>query len=650
MATEHDGVIMQETAALLANLFPGDIPSIFIPYIVFLVDEKRYADIDTKTISQDFYEMFEFRLDDLVIDRLCREAIAREYIYELSGYYVSNPTKIKTAQFAKEYKRALSRYQDLKTLYGEYVTKEKGLPPLSDEDLDKIILKIIRNVSIDSSEHPSGDAPSVYEMALNDFMLYADKEHPEIVDVVNQLAVSDALWNVVANDHVTQPYFKNGTKIFLDTKCIFRLIGLEGEYWKRVFQSFVEDIKACGGEVVVFDHVMDEINGIICHARKTYKLPNFDIDRSSAVARQFRFENYNDAMIDRILFDLNKNPSLRYDFNIEEHGYEYPTEQYQIDYLKFKQLLVDTYHETNPDFDPDEKGQTLETDIRSITMTYRMRGGAKPHTIQDADCIFVTTNTSLAQAAKKYDRIQHRDNANTVPVCFTANYLSTFIWLGRPKNYIKISRQKMLAYCYAAVRPTKEQIKAYFEQVDLLKRDKSYSADQLQYMRENRSLMRQYTLMSYAAPPGKKPSLLETFDIYKQQSSYHTKILEEKLSIYEDKERDSNQRMEKLQKDAEEYADSRSKWLENRLLTFLPAIIASVIAFISFRFVKSSDVKEILQIVSTLSALVLLALGALVQSKNIQAILRARSIKRYMKKHMDEVLELVPSGPHTGDR
>lgn len=35
-----DGVIMQETAALLANLFPEDIPSVFMPYIVFLIDKK----------------------------------------------------------------------------------------------------------------------------------------------------------------------------------------------------------------------------------------------------------------------------------------------------------------------------------------------------------------------------------------------------------------------------------------------------------------------------------------------------------------------------------------------------------------------------------------------------------------------------------
>lgn len=566
MVAENDGVIMQETAALLTNLFPDDIPSIFMPYIVFLIDEKRYTTIDIEVITRDFYEMFEIQLDDLIVERLCNEAISKGYIYELRGQYVSNPVKIRSHRFSKEYEAALGRYQNLKTAYGKYVVEEKGLPPLNDIELDNAILKIIQNVSIDAVSHRSEENPSnAYEMALNDFMLYADQADPEIVDVINQFAVSDALWNVVANERATQPYFKKGAKIILDTKCIFRLIGLEGDYWKRVFQSFVESINECGGKVIVFKHVMDEVNTIINTARRTYKQLDFDISRSSAVAREFRFNGYNDAKIDAILYNLNENPALTYDFTIESHGYEKDTEQYQIDYDEFKKLLINIYQETNPHFDLDEKEQTIETDIRSITMTYRMRGNSNPRMVHDADVLFVTTNTSLAQAAKKYDRIHMRNRSGGVPVCFTANYLSTFIWLGRPTNYIKISRQKLLAYCYAAILPTKEQIKIYFDQVNQLKQNKNYSLEQLQYMRENPSLMRLYTLMYSVAPKGQKPTLLESLEQYKQQSSHNIKKLEERVSAYEAKEKRDNQIREQLQKNAEDYADSRLKLIENRM-------------------------------------------------------------------------------------
>lgn len=641
MVADHDGVIMQETAALLTDLFPGDIPSIFMPYIVFLIDEKQYSSIDAEVITRDFYEMFGIQLDDLVIEKLCNEAISQGYIYELRGLYVSNPMIIKSHRFSKEYEAALNRYQNLKNAYGKYVVEEKGLLPLNDVELDDAMLKIIQNVSIDAVNHSSEDGPpNAYEMALNDFMLYADQVHPEIVDVVNQFAVSDALWSVVANERTTtQPYFKKGAKIFLDTKCIFRLIGLEGDYWKKVFQSFIESINECGGKVIVFKHVMDEVNTIINTARRTYKQPDFDIDRSSAVAREFRFNGYNDAKIDEILYNLNENPALTYDFTIEAHEYERDTEQYQIDYDEFKQLLINTYQETNPHFDLDEKDQTIETDIRSITMTYRIRGDSSPRMVHDADVLFVTTNTSLAQAAKKYDRIHRGKHSGGVPVCFTANYLSTFIWLGRPTNYIKISKQKLLAYCYAAILPTKEQIKIYFEQVNQLKRNKNYSLEQLQYMRENPTLMRLYTLTYSAAPKGQKPTLLESLEQYKQQSSHSIKKLEDRVSAYETKEKQESERRAKFQKSAEDYADIRLKWIENRMFPILPAAISFAVALISFVFIPSSSVKELLTVVSAFIGILFIILGFLLQRNQVHSALYKWLVNRYKQKHFSDILD-----------
>lgn len=634
---------MQETAALLTDLFPGDIPSIFMPYLVFLFDEKRYTEIDIERITGDFREMFGTHLDDLVIEKLCHEALSRGYIYEMQGRYISSPTKIKTYQFSKEYEAALGRYEDLRTAYGRYVVEEKGLLPLDDEALDEAVMRIIQNVSIDTVSRPSGEEPpGAYEMALNDFMLYADQAYPEIVDVVNQFAVSDALWNVVSNGHAgSQPYFKRGAKIFLDTKCIFRLIGLEGDYWKRVFQSFVESINDCGGEVIVYQHVMDEVNAIIQNARRAYKQPDFDFEHSSAVAREFRFKGYNDARIDAILYNLNENPALSYDFTIEEHGYEKDTDQFQIDYEEFKQLLIQVYRESNPDFDADEKDQTLETDIRSITMTYRMRGNAAPRMVHDADVLFVTTNTSLALAAKRYDKRHRRDHPGAVPVCLTANYLSTFIWLARPTNYIQISRQKLLAYCYAAVLPTKEQIKAYFGEVDQLKRNGDYSPEQLQYMRENPTLMRLYTLMYTAAPKGQKPTLLESLEQYKQQTSHKVRLLEKQVSDLEEREQQDGRQREALQKGAEDYADSRLRWIESRMFPVLPALLAFALALVSYFCVDSSGTKELLTVASAFIGVLFVLLGLLLKRERVRAGLRGRLIKRYQKKHLDDLLEFL---------
>lgn len=423
----------------------------------------------------------------------------------------------------------------------------------------------------------------------------------------------------------------------MDTKCVFRLIGLEGVYWRRVFQSFVESIKESGGEIVVFKHVLDEINLIINSARKTYKMENFDIERASAMACQFRFEHYNDAQIDVILYNLNENSALTYDFDIEDFEYEKETDEHQIDYEQFKKILTGIYQESNPDFDAEAKGLTIETDIRSITMVYRMRGGSVPRMVHDVDVLFVTTNTGLAQAAKKYDQV-HRKNTDGVPVCLTANYLSTFIWLNKPTNYIKNHKQKLLAYCYAALLPTQEQVNDYLEQINLLRQDKSYSLEQLQYMRENRTLMRLYTLMSAAAPAGKKPTLLESIEQYKERTAHNIKELERKVAGYEEEVTERDQKAAKLKEAAEAYAQARLKHLDGAL-PFLPSAFAFILALLSLWLVPTSLGKEVMTAVSAGLGLAFALLAALLKWPRVRKSLHDWLIKHYYRKHIEALVK-----------
>lgn len=639
MIAEQSEAIVKGMAVLLADLFRDDIPMFFMPYIAFLTDEKNYAKIDIETISKDFVDMFGIPLDAMILERLYKEAIAGDYIYNVQGRYCSNPTKIKTFQFEKEYKAALSRYQDLKTAYNRFAVEEKGLSALEDNKLDDVVMELIQNVSINAKEHPKeAEKMSAHEMVLNDFLLYAEKEHPEIVEVLNQFAVSDSLWSVIANEHESQPYFPDGIKIFLDTKCIFRLIGLEGEYWQQVFQNFVETLKECNAEVVVYKHVMDEINSIIRSARQNYRSWDFDVGSASAVACHFHYEGYNDAEIDRILYNLNENPYLTYDFSIESCDYEESGNQFQVDYDSFKKILIETYQETNPDFDPEVKDRTIETDIRSITMTYRMRADSHPRKISDAGVLFITTNSSLAQAAKKYDKTQKGNTGGSIPVCLTANYLSSFIWLGRPTSYIKISKQKLLAYCYAAAMPTNEQIATYFQEIEKLKKCGGCSANELQYLKENRTLLRHYTVMYAAAPEGSKPSFLDSLENYKKKASSTIKSLEDELSKQRKETEEIKERTEHYQKAADAYANSKLQWLERKLLPFMPAALTFCVALISLLFVPSPFVKGLLSVGNALLGIALIALGVWAKGQHGHRRLHNWLKKHYIKKHYDEIL------------
>lgn len=640
MEQSYDSSIIQESAVLLTGLFPQDVPSVFIPYIVFLIDEKRYVSLNVEIVARDFLQMFGIDLPPLVVDKLLDESEKREYIYFMQGVYTSNPLKIKSAKFSKEYRDALSRYEELKKFYREFVVNEKGLPELTDGELDKAALNVIEKVSLDSNPENVKDLPDAYEMALNDFILYANNTHPEIVEVLNQFAVSNALWNVIANKQEPIQYFKKEAKIFLDTRCIFRLIGLEGEYWKNVFEAFASSIKDNGGSVVVFKHVMEEINNILKNARNIYKSDDFDIERASMVARQFRYEGYNDAKIDALIYNLNYNSNIIYGFTIEEHDYNKATDEYQVDYESLKSKLIELYKKNNPEFDVESKGVSIETDIRSLTMAYRIRAGNRPISVSEVDVIFVTTNTCLAKISKKFDKDYG------VPVCLTANYLSTFIWLGTPTKYIAQNKNKILAFCYAAICPTSEQIKEYFFQIEELKKQKSFSKEQLSYMRDNPTLMRLYTLISSSKPTDKKPTLLESVEIYKQQSDRKAKeienekrVIEEELNEYKKRESEKEKLRRDLNKRANDNAGDNMKILEDGIIPVISAVVLFIIAFFSFKFVPTPYVKEIITTISVFLGVLFSVFTAIIKAnKSFREKIRAFLIRRYLKKHSMELM------------
>jgi len=328
--------IMSNTAAMLAGLFPGDIPCVFLPYLVFLFDQKNYETIDYLVIQKDFFEMYDIELPPLVLQNLLNECFRQEYIITDKKTYFSNPLRIRAHKFGTQYKEAIKNFRDLKEKYKKFIAIEKGIPDVTDEELQQAVMHIIQYNSNFRDGSAVGSPSNVHDMLINNFMIFARDNYPDIVDIVNSLSVSNVLWDVVAHNGDGPIYFCNTPKIYFDTRCIFKLIGLEGGTWRNIYESFAQSIVDNGGSIIVYKHVLEEINSIIDNAKKIYKAENFDFAKASLVARQFRYSGCNDAKIDRIIFSLNKNSLVDYSFSVETKEYEQEEDVHQIDYEQIK--------------------------------------------------------------------------------------------------------------------------------------------------------------------------------------------------------------------------------------------------------------------------------------------------------------------------
>lgn len=106
-----------------------------------------------------------------------------------------------------------------------------------------------------------------------------------------------------------------------------------------------------------------------------------------------------------------------------------------------------------------------------------MREGVVPRTLKDSKAIFITTNSSLALASRRFE-IKEHSTKNSIPSCITDYFLGALIWLNIPGKAEEITKKKLIADCYALTRPDEELIKAYLIEVDKLKKEKKISDEQ----------------------------------------------------------------------------------------------------------------------------------------------------------------------------
>ena len=119
---------------------------------------------------------------------------------------------------------------------------------------------------------------------------------------------------------------------------------------------------------------------------------------------------------------------------------DYP---YHVDFSHLYSLIVEQYKSTNPLFNEEAQKNSIELDVKSISMIYLLRHGQKPVQIPDVSFLFVTANQSIAQVAFNFHEENYKDK--TIPPVLTDVFLGTYIWLSDPMQCLQLCRREKFA-------------------------------------------------------------------------------------------------------------------------------------------------------------------------------------------------------------
>lgn len=304
---------------------------------------------------------------------------------------------------------------------------------------------------------------------ISDYVLQLQRSDPERFESFMILVQGHMLANaLLCPDLHSAPKTYKGVTFYLDTPLLVQRLGLEGEPKKRAAEELIALVRNLGGVIATFSHSREELGRVLKGATANFESRNV---RSAIV-----FEARRNGMTrSDLLLMAEKADELLAEAGIEVQMTPKYTEQFQIDEKSFEQALEDEISYFNP--------RAREYDINSVRSIYVLRANTAPVSLEKAKAVLVSNNTGFARAAYDYGK-QHEESREVSSV-ITDFSLANMAWLKAPMGAPTVPMTELLAYSYAALRPSNELLDKYLSEIDKLQKNGKISERDHQLLRSS---------------------------------------------------------------------------------------------------------------------------------------------------------------------
>lgn len=465
----------------------------FVPFIATLINNKKYTEITSEFITKDFNEEFGIDIPSEPIITVLSRCVKRGIIKRNGkAAYIPIWDVIAKYEFTDRQLEQERRQNKIITEIEKFVY-EKFNDSLTKEEIQNIIIEYFRHHDVDilfaaykRTLLPDVTVDKKKKYYIYKFIVNCSEKDPEVFNFIVDLAIGHVLANTIMyrDDYRNYQGKLLNLVVYLDIQFLLRLSGVEGELKRGTILQFIEGIFVKGGNVKVFQHTHDEALGILKGAKAWINKKNYDKSRANIATQYFIENSKTESDVDLCISQL-QTLLLNKRIGIEVAPDRNDLKKYLISEQELNDKIIKIYKEGNPNFKEDGKENTIYKDITSISSIYILRKNEKPINIKHAGYIFVTTNSALALAARRFEQDNYSNNY-IIPACITQVLLGTDIWLDNPVQLLKFNQMKMIADCMAALNPSRELTKHYLNEVEKMHENGRITDDQYYYMKADK--------------------------------------------------------------------------------------------------------------------------------------------------------------------
>lgn len=493
---------LKSLAVLKANYdIKKDYLEVMLLYLANLIREKRYSSIEISDICKDFQNEYGLVIPYHPMQTLLQRATKRKWLKKAEGKYSPNYhelSKIKAPVHANDVTRKL---ENIVHKLIEFSTEKYNLT-LSQEQAQNTLVAFLHQYDHEvlfahkyktvMAEIVPISRKELY--VANQFIKSIFESDYDLYEGIIDLSIGNLLASAILYNQPTK-YIGRLTHvdIYLDTRIILRLSGVEGDFRQREYESFINSLKEKGANLRLFQHSYDEIMGIFDDCLNWIENEKYNPKYASPTLKYFFEHHYSKSdivifksKVDSLLFEMD---IRKIDVNFEE------LRTYFIEEQKLYDKIVEVYKRTNYQFKELKMQNTIWLDVKSISAIFRFRKGAKPNDIRNCKSLFLTTNQGLATANFEFNG-ESEEYDYKIMECITDTFLGTRMWLQSPIQMKAIQEFKIIADCLVAIQPDANLIQKYVLELDKLKNVKKISEDEYYFLKSHdlpRQLLEQKT-------------------------------------------------------------------------------------------------------------------------------------------------------------
>ena len=448
-------------AAYKAGYLGNNILDTYFALIANIILEKRLMFLEDTAVASDFKERSQVALPWLFIRQILGVGANNRCFIEDHGKYSVAIEKLSQYRFSdtdfnekwEQLVRSFEAYYKEKTIdFSSVLTSDFIL-----DILDKTDDVIFTGDTIDDEQ----STPPM-EYAWYSFVKSQAETQTDLYAFIAAVSASNITRQALFFDGETKADYSD-LHVYLDSPIVFALLGMDSTSRTDAYKTLISDMLKVKCNVHVLDHNFQEVDGIIARAAAWANSTAYDLRKANNVARFFHDSQMSDEEITEFCESIE---SKLNDFGItvKKTNYDVFQDKFQEDEKCLFDMVKDRYLEHGYEL-LKEKEESIRIDVRSIIMVYRERQGQTATRLQNAKHIMLTSNNAIANVSKKYES-NRSIQAGHIPACISADLFGAVLWLNSPFQMQEYQKKKLLADCYAFLKPNRILLDKYIQSLD----------------------------------------------------------------------------------------------------------------------------------------------------------------------------------------